>query len=56
MAENSKNNRETTSIKIDPDIWKQARIYAINNNMTFSELIEKLIEKELKEKSIRSGE
>lgn len=35
--------RIPTSIKIDPDLWKQAKIEAINENMDLSELVEKAI-------------
>ena len=38
--------RKTTSIKIDPDVWKEARKYCIDNNMDVSVYIEKLIKKE----------
>jgi predicted DNA-binding ribbon-helix-helix protein len=40
-------NRETTSIKINPNLWKEAKKYCIDNNITISQLIEKLIEKEI---------
>jgi hypothetical protein len=39
--------RKTTSIKIDPDVWKEARKYCIDNNMDVSVYIEKLIKKDL---------
>lgn len=35
--------RIPTSIKIDPDLWKQAKIEAINENMDLSELVEKAL-------------
>lgn len=38
LSENKK-----TSIKIDPEIWKQLKIVAIKNNMKISELIEKIV-------------
>jgi hypothetical protein len=37
--------REATSIKIDPQLWKQAKIEAIRNDMELSELVEEAIEK-----------
>ena len=37
--------REATSIKIDPQLWKQAKIEAIRNDMELSELVEQAIEK-----------
>lgn len=38
--------RKTTSIKIDPELWKKAKIYCIENNIDLSQLIEKLIKEE----------
>ncbi len=39
--------RETTSIKIDPELWKKAKKYCIDKDMTISDLIENLLKKEL---------
>ena len=36
--------RESTSIKIKPDVWKEAKIAAIRNDMDVSELVERAIE------------
>ena len=44
----SSNNKETTSIRIDPILWKEAKLYALKNDMNIGEFIEKLIKKELK--------
>jgi len=41
-------NRKTTSIKINPTIWDNFKIYAIQKKVDMSELLEKMIEKELK--------
>ena len=41
--------RETTSIKIKPDIWKEAKIEAIKHEKTVSELVEEAIEEWMKE-------
>jgi hypothetical protein len=41
--------RIPTSIKIDPDLWKEAKIEAINKNMDLSELVEKAVKKWIKE-------
>jgi hypothetical protein len=35
--------RVPTSIKIDPNLWKEAKIEAINQNMDLSELVEKAL-------------
>jgi post-segregation antitoxin (ccd killing protein) len=41
--------RETTSIKIKPDLWKEAKIQAIKDDIDLSELVEKAIERWIKE-------
>jgi hypothetical protein len=45
--------RIPTSIKIDPSLWKQAKIEAINRNMDLSEMVETALRKEIKEKEER---
>ncbi|MBI3640681.1 MAG: hypothetical protein HY223_10315 [Thaumarchaeota archaeon] len=42
--------RVTTSIKIDPEIWKEAKIEAIQREMDLSELVEGALKKELRKK------
>jgi post-segregation antitoxin (ccd killing protein) len=41
--------RETTSIKVKPDLWKEAKKEAINNDITVSELVEDAIDRWIKE-------
>ena len=36
--------RESTSIKIRPDVWKEAKIEAIKHDMDLSELVERAME------------
>lgn len=36
-----------TSFRIDGDLWKEAKIYAIKKEMTMKELIERLLKREL---------
>jgi hypothetical protein len=43
-----KKGRISTSIKIDPDLWKQAKIEAITNNIELSDMVESALRKELK--------
>ena len=38
-----------TSFRIDEDLWKKARIYAIENGVTMGEFIERLLRMELEE-------
>ncbi|MEM5794433.1 MAG: ribbon-helix-helix protein, CopG family [Candidatus Aenigmatarchaeota archaeon] len=40
--------RISTSIKIDPEILKQAKHYAIDEGITFSELVERALKNEIK--------
>ena len=49
MSETKTEQREATSIKIKPQVWKDAKIQAIKNNITVSELVERAIEKYIKE-------
>jgi len=42
--------RKTTSLKIDEELWKEAKIYCIKKNILISEYIEKLLKKGLKKK------
>lgn len=50
MKETPQRKREATSIKVDPQLWKEAKIEAINRDMDLSELVEEALEKELKRK------
>ena len=40
--------RTTTSIKIDPELWKKVKIKSIRENKDISEYLEELIKKDLK--------
>ncbi|MBS3056913.1 MAG: hypothetical protein J4473_05785 [Candidatus Aenigmarchaeota archaeon] len=42
---NNRNEKVTTSIKIDPELWKNVKIYCIKNNIEISEFIEKILKK-----------
>jgi len=42
--------RKTTSIKIDEELWKEAKIKCIKGDMEISAYIEKLIKEDLKRK------
>lgn len=41
-----------TSFRVDEDLWKRARIYAIENGLTMKKLIETLLRMELEERRI----
>lgn len=49
MSETKEEQREKTSIKIKPKIWKDAKIEAIRQNKTVSELVEEAISTWIKE-------
>jgi hypothetical protein len=49
MSPDSPIKREATSIKIRPDVWKEAKIEAIKQDMDLSELVEKAILSWMKE-------
>jgi hypothetical protein len=40
--------RATTSIKIDPVLWKEVKKHCIDKDLEISEYLEKLIKKDLK--------
>jgi predicted DNA-binding protein len=44
MPEQETVQRETTSIKIKPELWKEAKIEAVKHDKTVSELVEEAIE------------
>lgn len=46
--EDEKNERKATSIKIDSELWKEAKIEAIRRGIELSELVEKALRKEIK--------
>jgi predicted transcriptional regulator len=46
--ENPKPKKEATSIKVDPDLWKEAKIEAIKRDMELGELVEQALRQELK--------
>ncbi|HII36320.1 MAG TPA: hypothetical protein HA319_04680 [Nitrosopumilaceae archaeon] len=53
MKEETK--RVTTSIKINPEIWKEAKIEAIQREVDLSELVENALKKELKGSKLKGG-
>ncbi len=40
--------RKTTSIKIDPELWKETKKHCIDKEIDISDYIEKLIKADLK--------
>ncbi len=41
-------SRKTTSLKIDPQIWKEVKKFCIDKEIEISEYLESLIKKDLK--------
>lgn len=39
--------RDVTSIKVDPELWKEVKIQAIREDIEVSELMERAIKREL---------
>ena len=49
--------KASTSIKIDPDLWKEVKIEAIRRDVTVSDLLEEVLKKEIGFKgSLRKNE
>jgi len=40
--------RKTTSIKIDPELWKKVKKHCIDKDLDISKYIEELIKKDIK--------
>ena len=49
MSEIKEEKREATSIKIKPNVWKEAKKQAIDEGKTVSELMEEAIDTYIKE-------
>jgi len=45
--EEKKKKKGFTSIRIDPDLWKEVKIEAIRRDMRVSELVERALRKEV---------
>jgi len=50
-----KSGRIATSIKIKPEIWKEAKIESIKRDVELSELVENALKKELKSGKLKGG-
>lgn len=45
-------NKQTFSVRVDPDIWKAAKKFAIDKNTTLSDLVEEAILEVLKKSGL----
>jgi len=55
MSETKVEQREATSIKIRPTVWKEAKIEAIKQGITVSQLVEEAVEMWIDRKSRQEG-
>ncbi len=54
VALDTKTYGKITSLRIHPLIWKKAKVYAIENDVSMRELLEYLIVSELKERNLEN--
>lgn len=47
MSERAKKHQYVTSIKVDPELWKEVKIQAIREDLEVSEFMERAIKREL---------
>ena len=40
--------RKTVSMRIDPEVWKEAKKQAIDNDLSIGKFVEKILRKEIK--------
>ena len=45
--------KTVTSIRIDEELWKQAKHYAIDKGITLTELVEKALKKEMRQGNVK---
>ncbi|VVC00600.1 Uncharacterised protein [uncultured archaeon] len=42
--------KETVSIRVDPKIWKEARLFAVKSNLKVGEFVESAIKEKISKK------
>jgi len=42
--------KETVSIRINPKVWKEARLYAVKSNLKVGELVESALKEKINKK------
>ena len=45
--------KTVTSIRVDEELWKQAKHYAIDKGITLTELVEKALKKEMNQRNVK---
>ena len=53
MTYKKEEKKETTSIKVNPELWKEFKIEALRQDMYVSELMERAIKRELERLRVR---
>ncbi len=46
----AESEKETTSIRVDKEVWKEAKHYAIEKGITLTELVENALKREMRSK------
>lgn len=47
--------RVTVSLKIDPDVWQQAKLYAVSRKITLGQLVENTLLREMRGNAGKPG-
>jgi len=50
MTDKEKNNQIVTSLKVDPELWKKAKIEALKHDTTLGQLVDEAIREWIKKK------
>lgn len=53
MSESASGKRVTISIKLSPDIWKQAKRVALDRDVTLGQLVENALLREIRSLNMR---
>lgn len=54
MSKDDAVRRKTISIKLSPDVWKQAKLYAVDHDLKLSQLVEIAILREIRNGAVKS--
>jgi hypothetical protein len=48
----SEKKQTVTSLRVDPDLWKEARVQAIKNDMTLADVVDVALREWIEKKSL----
>jgi hypothetical protein len=51
----SEKKQTVTSLRVDPDLWKEARVQAIRNDMTLADVVDVALREWIKRKAGEKG-